>query len=131
MRKFLLCVVLSLTWGQMQAQIDTDTTLLVSFLQNFPTFQGGEKEFQRFFNKNFREPKIISKTGLRGKVWIKFIISEIGEITDIQILRGLQNCPECNEEALRLIKMMPKWIPASRNGKPVSWNYTLHIPFGL
>ena len=59
----------------------------------------------------------------------QFVISSIGELSDFEIIRSLT--PDCDTEALRIVKFMPKWIPATANGEPISVKYLLPIRFGV
>ena len=90
-----------------------------------PQFPGGEKEMFKFIAENLQMPVVAAETTIHGRVMIRVVITEDGSIQDIEILRGLS--PELDEEAIRIIKSMPKWISGQHNGRPVKVFYTIPI----
>lgn len=94
-------------------------------------FLGGKDEMNRFITKNLRYPESVMQGIVSGKVVVKFIVSGKGEISDVEVLKGIPACPECNEEAIRLVKSMPNWIPGKQNGKKVSSYVRLLLKFEL
>jgi TonB family protein len=74
-------------------------------------------------------PDTAIKAGIEGRVVVKFIVTEDGSVTDITISKGVSK--EIDEEALRVMRMMPKWKPGRQNGKPVKVYFTLPIQFKL
>jgi len=68
--------------------------------------------------------------GIEGKVYLQFVINSDGSVTDVKIIRGLGNT-SLDEEAIRVVKNMPKWIPGKQNGKVVDVQFTLPIVFKL
>lgn len=54
-----------------------------------------------------------------------------GSIGTVTVFRGVPNCPECDQEAVRVVKLMPKWIPGKHEGKPVRSYYNLPVTFKL
>jgi TonB family protein len=95
------------------------------------SFPGGVEAMKTFISKNLKYPEYMKEANIQGKVFLKFIVSETGEISDIKILRGLPDCKECDTEAIRVVKTMPKWIPAKNDGKVVKSYYTLPVSFKL
>ena len=89
-------------------------------------FTGGQNAMQSFFSKNFHNPKSHG-TLTKGKVFIRFMVKKNGELSRIYILKGLTE--DCNKEALRLVRMMPTWIPAMEDGEKVNSWQTLPIDF--
>ncbi len=92
-----------------------------------PSFPGGKEALQDFINKNKRHIQTDSIESKRKTVYVMFTVAYTGELSDFEIVRSLT--PECDDEALRLIKSMPKWIPASRNGEPFDIKIGLQIQF--
>lgn len=89
------------------------------------------KDYNNFFIMNFHYPEIAIEKGLQGKCYLNFKVSKTGEISDIKVLRGVSLCPECDEEAIRLVKSMPSWTPGKLNGKSVSSSTNLCVLFKL
>lgn len=95
------------------------------------SFPGGIESLKKYLAENIKYPQIAKDQGISGKVYLKFIVSDKGEISNVKIMRGVPDCPECDKEALRLIKTMPKWIPAKINGKLVNSVFSLPVQFKL
>lgn len=94
-----------------------------------PEFPGGEAALFGYLGKKLNYPSIAFDNGISGTVYVSFVIGKNGEITDIDVLKGVSG--GCTEEALRVIKGMPKWKPGEQNGKAVKVRYTLPIKFKL
>lgn len=69
------------------------------------------------------------QAGIQGKVYLKFVIEKNGSITNIVILRGIGG--GCDEEAIRVVKSMPTWIPGKQRGIPVRVEFNLPVRFTL
>ena len=104
---------------------------IYSFSENPAEFPGGSKEMLNFIAKNIVYPQTAIKNKISGKCFIKFIVEKNGEISNISILRGVNNCPECDIEAVRVVKLMPHWKPATNEGKTVRTLYNLPINFNF
>lgn len=82
-----------------------------------------------FLGKNLRYPEMAREADISGKVYVNFIIDENGNVLKSTILNGIGY--GCNEEALRVIKLMPKWTPGMNNGKRVKVSFNQIIYFML
>jgi hypothetical protein len=87
-----------------------------------PDFPGGIMEFYKFVGNNFKTPE---QPNLKGKVYITFIIEKDGSLSDIKNIRDIGY--GTGEEAIRVLKICPKWIPGKMNGVPVRVMYSLPI----
>jgi TonB family protein len=94
-----------------------------------PVFPGGYKTLFDFLIKNLQYPAECIDMDIQGRVIVRFIVSETGEIICPKIQRSLH--PAMDEEALRVIGLMPNWIPASNGGVPFKMCYTLPVLFKL
>jgi TonB family protein len=94
-----------------------------------PSFPGGMPALGKFLGMNLRYPKAAKDAGIQGKVVLSFIVDQEGSISDIKVLRGIG--AGCDEEAIRVLKLSPKWEPATQNGKKVRVLQTLPINFRL
>ena len=92
-------------------------------------FNGGQEAMYKFISDNLTYPANAKKAKKEGKVFIGFTVKENGKLTDISVKRGFD--AECDAEALRVVKMMPDWVPATKNGKAVSSEYVLPFNFKL
>lgn len=93
------------------------------------SFPGGAEALLKFIKDNLRYPPEYSETCIQGRVIVTFIIEKDGSITDVKVLRGLD--PKLDEEAIRVVRMMPKWTPATMNGNFVRSRYTVPVDFKL
>jgi TonB family protein len=93
-------------------------------------FPGGISEMAKFVQNNLKYPEVARELLLGGKVFLKFIVNEGGNIDSIDVLKG-SGCKEMNEEAIRVVKLMPKWKPASMTGKNVKCYFNLPISYSL
>lgn len=86
-----------------------------------PDFPGGIMEFYSFVGKNFKVPEV----KVNGKVFIQFVVEKDGSLTDIKVLRDIGH--GTGEEAIRVLKLSPNWIPGEHEGKKVRVMYSLPI----
>ena len=101
--------------------------LVYNIAEQMPAFPGGAPAFQRFLRDKIRYPEEALRKGLEGKVHVSFIIDEEGRIQDAKVVKGLG--AGLDEEALRLVRIMPWWTPGRVQDQPVRVAYTLPIQF--
>jgi TonB family protein len=109
---------------QSSARQDTTTYPVVD---KVPSFPGGDEARQNFIKKNIKYPEEALKKDIRGTVFVNFFVQIDGTVTDVKIKRGIGG--GCDEEALRVVKMMPKWTPGEVKGKKVKVAFILPIKF--
>ncbi len=102
---------------------------ILSVVEQMPEFPGGEKALLAFLSKNILYPASARESGIQGVVYVSFIVEATGKISKPEVLRGIGG--GCDEETLRVIKMMPDWIPGQHRGKAVSVKYNLPVSFKL
>jgi periplasmic protein TonB len=102
---------------------------IFNFVEQMPTFPEGEAALFKFVRDNIIYPTTAKENNIEGKVFLSFVINKDGTVEDINIKRGIGG--GCNEEAIRVISMMPKWIPGKQNGKPVRVVYNMPISYTL
>ena len=119
--KILFLIAILLSSKNTIAQSD-DVLYSSAGIEVKPTFPGGINEFYQFIGKNFQTPKV---EGLKGKIYVTFVIEKDGSVTNIKILRDIGY--GTGEEAIRVLKECPKWNPGIQNGKPVRVLYSLPI----
>jgi periplasmic protein TonB len=98
-------------------------------LQQYPEFPGGEDALFNYLSAHIKYPSKAIENEREGKVVIGFVVNKDGEIDEMSVLKSLGY--GCDEEAMRVIKDMPKWKAGKNNGKPVKVYYTLPIHFEL
>ena len=97
--------------------------------EEMPILPGGDVERQKFLNENIRYPQQALETDIQGTVYVQFVVDTKGNITDVKVLRGIGG--GCNEEAVRVIKMMPQWHAGKQNGRSVRVLFTMPVIFRL
>ena len=111
-----------------QPQAPADTAKWV-FVERMPAFPDGEEGLLDFIGTNVRYPEEAIKQGISGKVFVGFVVEPDGSVSNIKVLRGIGG--GCDEEAVRVVKMMPNWIPGEAFGKKVRVSYMIPINFRL
>jgi protein TonB len=94
-----------------------------------PAYEGGMEAMMKFLQKKLRYPYSAQKTREEGTVYVSFIISSTGEVTNVEIVKGFYK--DCDKEAARVISMMSKWKPGLQNKMPVAVKMVLPIKFKL
>jgi len=102
---------------------------IFQFVEQMPEFPGGMDKVTEYLSNHIRYPEQAREAGVEGRVTVRFVVNEDGDISDAQVLRGIGG--GCDEEALRVIKGMPKWKPGKQNGRAVKVYFTLPISFRL
>lgn len=92
-------------------------------------FPGGESELERFVQKNIQYPRIAKEQGIEGRVIVAVVINENGDITDIEVIRGIGG--GCDEEVVRVLNEMPTWKPTKQDGKNVKAQKIFSFNFQL
>jgi protein TonB len=108
---------------------EVEEAQIFTVVESMPSFPGGDKARIRFLNENIAYPTMARESGIQGRVYVTFVVERNGLVTDVKILRGIGG--GCDEEAIRVVKAMPKWIPGKQRGKPVRVQFTLPIKFTL
>lgn len=98
-------------------------------VEEMPSFPGGEAELFKFIYDNIKYPEIAKENNIQGKVILRFCVTYKGTVDQVSIVRGVD--PALDEEAIRVIKMLPLWKPGKQGGKPVNVWYSVPISFQL
>ncbi|MEI6696988.1 MAG: energy transducer TonB [Bacteroidota bacterium] len=107
---------------------EKDSSILM-IVETPPEFKGGEKARIDFLVKNITYPIEAREAGIEGVVFITFVIEIDGSISNIKVLRGIGG--GCDDEAVRVIRLMPKWTPGKQNGKEVRVQFNMPIKFSF
>jgi TonB family protein len=101
--------------------------------EELPAFPGGTPSLNEFLRKHivFPEHYKTDSTFTNCKVFVKFMVNEDGSISDPQIIKGCWKFDACDAEVLRVVSIMPKWIPAKREGKPCKRTFSLPVMFKM
>ncbi len=97
--------------------------------ETFPEFRGGAQGLKDFVKANQKFPPEAKKRNVSGTVVVKFAVNRLGYPENIRLVKPMDDCPECNEEAVRLVSSMPRWKPGASQGKTAKFNYNLPLEF--
>ncbi len=113
------------------ASMDVDPTNPLNFhiVEDLPKYPGGAVELMKWLTRNLRYPASARNRKTQGRVVAVFYIEKDGSVTGISITQSLS--PECDREALRVLRMMPKWEPGIQNDQPCSTKVCIPIVFKL
>ena len=96
-----------------------------NFVQEMPSYPGGNRELLKFISENMEYPEIARRAGVSGRVIVRCIVEKDGSLSNIEIVKGIG--AGCDEEAVRVCGIIPKWNPGRQNTRPV--RVRLMIPF--
>ena len=102
---------------------------IFKIVEEMPAFPGGEAKLLEYVAKNTKYPQIARESGIQGRVFIGFVVETDGSISNVKVLRGIGG--GCDEEAVRVIKSLPKWKPGKQRGKAVRVSYQIPVNFKL
>lgn len=99
------------------------------FVEDQPGYPGGDEARLTYLRDNIKYPEMAKESGIQGTVYITFVVEKDGSISNVKVLRGIGG--GCDEEAVRVIKNMPKWSPGKQRGRPVRAQFNMPIRFIL
>lgn len=98
-------------------------------VEKMPAYPGGNTCLMNFLANNIKYPLSAQKKRIQGRVVISFVVERDGSITDVNVVHSVE--ASLDQEAQRVVRLMPKWIPGMQNGQPVRVKYTVPISFRL
>lgn len=135
---YLVCGFFSVqAFGQVENPVYCGPTLrneklkdtILEMIDEPAEFPGGYQALKKFFADHLVYSKEMIDGDFTGKYYVKFIVAKDGTCSNFTITKVLFDCPECDKEVLRVLRLMPKWKPGSVNGESVSSWYRLPIIF--
>ena len=136
MRKILLALIVVATSSIHLFSQNTDETVdpnlnaeVFTVVDEMPEFPGGDEAYYEFLSKNMVYPAMAKEQEIQGRVWVGFTVQKDGSITDVKIIRGIGG--GCDEEVVRVMKLMPKWKPGKQAGKEVICTFRMPVNFTL
>jgi periplasmic protein TonB len=94
-----------------------------------PSYPGGEKAMMKYLRSNIKYPKKAKEEGVKGTVFVKFVVEKDGLVDDVVVSKGVH--PLLDAEAKRVVNAMPKWVAGKQNSRAVAVQYTLPVKFDL
>lgn len=102
---------------------------IYTVVEEMPQFLGGVSKLMEFITKNLQYPESAQEQGIQGRVIAQYVVEKDGSVSNIRVIRGVSE--ELDAEAVRVLKLMPKWTPGKQNGKPVRCRYTIPVQFRI
>lgn len=102
---------------------------IFQIVEEMPSPKGGMEALYTFLSENIRYPYLAMESGIQGRVYVTFVVEKDGSITDVKVVRGIGG--GCDEEAVRVVKALPKWNPGKQRGRPVRVLYSVPVNFTL
>ncbi len=102
---------------------------IFTVVEQMPEFPGGTAKMMKYLSENIEYPQMAREVGVQGTVFVTFVVEPDGSITNVRVLRGIGS--GCDEEAIRVVKTMPKWTPGKQRNKPVRVQFNLPVRFIL
>jgi periplasmic protein TonB len=103
--------------------------VIFTVVEDQPSFPGGEEARIRYLQENLRYPQMAREAGIQGTVFVTFVVERDGSVTDVRVIRGIGG--GCDEEAVRVVRNMPRWEPGRQRGQPVRVQFNMPIRFVL
>jgi periplasmic protein TonB len=107
----------------------SDEVFQFAIIEDKPEFPGGDAALLNFLGKNTKYPEMAVEAGIKGTVYVSFVIEKDGSVAGVSVMRPVDKL--LDDEALRVVKSMPKWKPGKQRGKPVRVSYHVPIKFTL
>ena len=112
-----------------KTKMQPDKNGVYQIVEEMPSFPGGEQALIDYVSKNVVYPQEARDKEISGRVFVSFVVEKDGSVNEVKVMRGIGG--GCDEEAVRVIKSMPKWKPGKQEGKPVRVSYMMPINFKL
>ena len=107
----------------------SDDNAIYTFVQEVPSFPGGEQAMKLFLQRNTIYPKLAQQNKIQGRVYVSFIVEKNGSLSAIKVAQGIG--AGCDDEAVRVVRLMPKWKAGKRQGHEVRVQIIMPINFIL
>jgi protein TonB len=108
--------------------VNEDTTIY-QVVEQMPAYPTGAADLMAFVRSTINYPPLAKENGIQGKVYIRFVVEKDGELSHIEVVRGVH--PLLDQEAIRVVEAMPAFEPGKQRGKPVRCNFIVPVPFRL
>lgn len=102
---------------------------IFTVVEQMPEFPGGMNRLADYLATNIRYPQLARESGIQGRVFINFVVEADGSVTNVRVIRSLGG--GCDEEAMRVVRAMPRWTPGRQRGRAVRVSYNLPVNFRL
>ena len=125
----MMAVFCFMTASAQKTVISQNDQKVYDVVEQLPEYPGGMMAMMEYLQTNMTYPKDAEKQKVEGRVLVVFIVETDGSVSDVKVARNV--FPSLDEEAVRVVKSMPKWTPGMDKGKVVRTKFTLPIMFRL
>ena len=115
--------------GADSKSINLDETKVYDIVEQMPSFKGGDAALMEWLSRNIKYPVMAEENGIQGRVVATFVVERDGSITNVKIVKSVES--SLDNEAVRVLMSMPKWIPGKQSGQDVRVRYTVPVTFRL
>ncbi len=112
-----------------EAPEEEEADEIFTIVEHKPSFPGGDNAMYEYLSKQLNYPTAARRMGVQGRVFVQFVVSQDGSITNVEAVKGIGS--GCDEEAERVVKNMPKWAPGKQRGKAVKVRLIIPVFFKL
>lgn len=112
-----------------EAPVEEEVDEIFTIVEDQPEFPGGVQALYKYIGENLKYPSQAARMNIEGKVYVQFVVDKDGSVTDVQAVKGIG--AGCDEEAVRVIKSIPKYKPGKQRGRPVRVKMIIPIVFQL
>lgn len=113
-----------------EGDMPTEEETVFNVVETQPEFPGGTKALMNYLMENIQYPTISHNNNSQGRVLVRFVVREKGDVSDIEVFKGSGDY-YLDKEAVRVVSKMPRWIPGRHGGKTVSVYFVLPVVFRL
>lgn len=115
-------------WNSFEIKAGEDNAAF-TIVDQRPQYPGGDQAMYNYLGKEVVYPELARSMGVEGRVFVQFVVNKDGSLDAVHVVKGIG--AGCDEEALRVVKNFPRWIPGEQDGKPVYVRMVLPIFFKL
>jgi len=108
---------------------EVDNTPPMRFVEEMPEYIGGSEAMYEFLRANLKYPEVARNNNISGQVFLEFVVERDGSISGVKVIVGVY--PELDQEAMRVVKMMPRWKPGKQMGKAVRCFFNIPVRFTI
>ena len=114
---------------ELEEEEEEEEEEIFQVVENDPEFPGGAEALYKYLAQNIKYPQLARENNITGRVYVTFVVEKDGSVTGVRVLRDIGG--GCGQEAIRVVKAMPKWTPGKQRGKNVRVQYNLPVNFSL
>jgi len=107
----------------------SDDDRIYDVVEQMPSFKGGQGTLMKWIASNLNYPVAAEEQQIEGRVLVQFVVEKDGSITNVKVIKSIES--SLDNEAIRVVKSMPNWIPGRQNGLAVRVKYTVPVTFRL